>query len=134
VSAAVVRTGESAPALLDGVVQPLRTIVALAELSPKSDNAVARAALLAREHGAALRLLHVVAARNFAVAPFGAARDDETTARVERAQRALFARMASTQGAACAPAMRSRSSSTRRGARISSSSPPSAAMRCATSC
>jgi len=85
--------------LLDGVVQPLRTIVALAELSPKSDNAVARAALLASEHGATLRL-----------------------------------RIASMQSAAYARAMRFRSSSTRRAARISSSSPPSAATRCATSC
>nr|HET7857592.1 universal stress protein [Caldimonas sp.] len=83
------RIGESPPMLLDGVVQPLRTVVALAELSPKSDNAVARAALLAREHGAALRLLHVVAARSFAVAPFAAASDDDMAARIERARRAL---------------------------------------------
>jgi nucleotide-binding universal stress UspA family protein len=99
VSAAADRIGERPPMLLDGVVQPLRTIVALAELSPKSDNAVARAALLAREHGATLRLLHVVAARSFPAASSEAARDDDTTACMERARRALLALAARTASA-----------------------------------
>ena len=49
-------------AVADPVARPLRSILALADFSPKSDNAVARATLLAREHGATLHLLHVVAA------------------------------------------------------------------------
>lgn len=48
--------------------RPLRSILAIADFSPKSDNAMARAALLAREHGATFRLLHVVAPRRFAAA------------------------------------------------------------------
>jgi nucleotide-binding universal stress UspA family protein len=75
-------------AVLEPHVRPLRSILAIADFSPKSDNAVTRAALLAREHGARLHLLHVVAPRMFAAASLWPARDD-TPLRIERAGRAL---------------------------------------------
>ena len=76
-------------AVLEPHVRPLRSILAIADFSPKSDNAVTRAALLAREHGARLHLLHVVAPRMFAAASLWSKARDDTPLRIERAGRAL---------------------------------------------
>ena len=83
--------GRGSPAVLVGVVQPLRSILVLADFSPRSDNAVARAALLAREHGASLHLLHVLAPGRFAVAALRRPKRDDTQLALERARRALAA-------------------------------------------
>jgi nucleotide-binding universal stress UspA family protein len=87
-------------------LNPLRSILALADFSPKSDNAIVRAAMLAREHGAALRLLHVVAPRLFAAASVWAPQRDDLELRLESARgtlAALAARTSSSHGvvAAC---------------------------------
>ena len=82
--------------LVAELVRPLRSILALADFSPKSDNAVARAALLAREHGATLHLLHVVAPRRFAVTALRGRQRDEAEVALERAGLALAALAART--------------------------------------
>ncbi len=83
------RSSPPAPmAAAAGHARPLRLILALADFSPKSNNAVARAALLAREHGASLQLLHVMAPRRFAAAtPRRAERDHQLA--LERAGETL---------------------------------------------
>jgi nucleotide-binding universal stress UspA family protein len=43
----------------DGAVRPSHEVLVITDLAPASTNAVWRAALIAREHGASLRLLHV---------------------------------------------------------------------------
>ena len=78
---------------------PLRSILALADFSPKSDNAVVRAAMLAREHGATLRLLHVVAPRRFAAAPAWARQRDDRDPRLDHARSTLAALAARTSSA-----------------------------------
>ncbi len=101
VSAASQPARRAPAALLDTLVRPLRSIVAIVDFSPKSDNAVARAALLAREHGASLHLLHVVAPRRFATASLWTPERDDLPVRIERACRALAtlaARTATTHG------------------------------------
>ena len=101
--------GRGSPAVLAGVVQPLRSILVLADFSPKSDNAVARAALLAREHGASLHLLHVLAPGRFAVAALRRPRRDDAQLALERARRALAAlatRTAEPHGVAAACSVR----------------------------
>ena len=88
-------------AVLADLVRPLRSILALADFSPKSDNAVARAALLAREHGAQLHLLHVVAPRRRAVAALRRRKRDDAEVALERAAltlAALATRSACTHG------------------------------------
>jgi nucleotide-binding universal stress UspA family protein len=80
-----------ASATLSPQASALRSIVVLADFSPKSDNAVVRAAMLAREHGAALRLLHVVAPRRFAPMSVWAPHGDDAEPRLARAQEALAA-------------------------------------------
>jgi nucleotide-binding universal stress UspA family protein len=78
-------------AVVADVVRPLRSILALADFSPKSDNAVARAALLAREHGTKLHLLHVLAPRRFTVAALRRRKRDDAEVALERAGLALAA-------------------------------------------
>ena len=63
----------------------------LADFSPKSDNAVARAALLAREHGTTLHLLHVIAPRRSAAVALRRSKRDEAALALERATLALAA-------------------------------------------
>jgi len=101
--------GRASPAVVAGVVQPLRSILVLADFSPKSDNAVLRAALLAREHGASLHLLHVLAPGRFAVAALRRPRRDDAQKALERARRALAAlatRTAEPHGVAAACSVR----------------------------
>jgi len=78
-------------ATLVDLVRPLRSILALADFSPKSNNAVARAALLAREHGTSLHLLHVVAPRRSVAAALRRPKRDPARLALDQAELALAA-------------------------------------------
>jgi nucleotide-binding universal stress UspA family protein len=72
-------------------MRPFRFILALADFSPKSDNAVRRAALMARQHRATLHLLHVVEPAPPADLASWTTKRPDTEVRAARAYRSLTA-------------------------------------------